>query len=197
MSLVQQNIDQRLEAGQQQAVLFQPSLGPASDERIGNRVFLRGVQVVGHINTRDNMDKNHLMRVALYRLLSTTDTPTTAQLDRIVNQGGTATHLGENLINLLRPWNSDLFKIYKSTTQKMGKANQSGNESNNDFQQAYYFKWWIPINETIYFDDTATIASNFAMFFGGAAVESDGTVASPQAAVLTYNIDFNFKYTDK
>lgn len=196
MSLVGKTIDQRLEAGNQEAVMFQPGIGAASDSRIGNRVFLKGVQVVGWLNVRDNMDKNHLCRIALYRLLSTTGTPTTAQLNRLVNQGPTSTHLGETLINLLRPWNSDLFKIYKSTTQKLGKAAASANESNNDYKQSVYVKWWIPIGETIYFDDTATTETNFGMYFGGAAVESDGTVAGTQSAVVNYELDFNFKYTD-
>jgi len=196
-ALVGHTIDQRLEAGNQQAVLFQPSIGAASNERIGNRVFLKGVQVTGWLNVRDNMDKNHLCRIALYRLLSTTTTPTTAQLNKIVNQGGSATHLGENLINLLKPWNTDYFKIYKSSTQKLGKSAASAAESNNDYKQSFYFKWWIPINETIFFDDTATTETNFGMYFGGAACESDGTVASPQSAIVNYEIDFNFRYTDK
>lgn len=197
VALTGNTIDQRLEAGNQQAVLFQPSIGAASNERIGNRVFMKGVSVCGWLNVRDNMDKNHLCRIALYRLLHTTLTPTTAQLNKIVNQGGSATHLGENLLNLLKPWNTDYFKIYKSHTCKLGKSAASANESNNDYQQSFYFKWWIPINETIQFDDTSVIDPNFGMYFGGAACESDGTVASPQSAIVNYEIDFNFHYTDK
>jgi len=196
-SLTGNTIDQRLEAGNQQAVMFQPSIGAASNQRIGNRVYLKGVSVCGWLNIRDNMDKLHLCRIALYRLLHTTATPTTAQLNKIVNQGAAATHLGENLINLLRPWNTDYFKIYKSHTCKLGKSAASAAESNNDYEQSFYFKWWIPINDTIYFDDAAVIETNFGMYFGGAACESDGTVAAPQSAIVNYEIDFNFHYTDK
>lgn len=194
---VNQNIDQRLDTGNQQRFLFQPTIGSAVDQRIGNRVRVSGVRCTGVFTIMQNMDYPHMVKMVLYKLKTGTAIPSQGQLDRMVNLGSSATHLGETLINILRPLNKDLFTFHKVKMVKMAKAQHGTGTSNNDYLFTYYVKWWIPINKTVIFDDNDTnVPTNWSMFFGAAAVRSDGEVADPQSAVVNYDMDYTFFYTD-
>lgn len=194
---VDQHLDQRLDTTNQQKLLFQPSIGAAEDQRIGNKVYLKGIRITSVFNVMSNMDYPHMVKLVFYRLRQATATPTQNQLDRMVNLGGSATHLGETLMNILRPLNTDLFTFSKVKMVKMAKSDHGTNTSNNDYLFTYYVKWWIPVKKTIIFDDdNQNTPTNWALHFGGAAVRSDGDVASPQSAVVNYDMDYTFYYSD-
>lgn len=194
---VDTNIDQRLDTTNQQRFLFQPVQGTKADERIGNKVFLKGIRVRAVFTIMQNMDYPHIVKLMLYKLRGNNNVPSQAQLDRMVDLGDTATHLGETLMNLIRPINKDLFVVYKTKMVKMAKAQHGTGTSNNDYKFTYIFDEWISIRKTIKFDDADTnVATNFGMYFGGAAVRADGDIASPQFAVINYDMDMTYYYTD-
>jgi hypothetical protein len=194
---VDQNIDQRLDTTNQQRFLFQPTQGAQQDQRVGNTVYVKGVRVSAVFTIMQNMDYPHMVKLVLYKLKQGTNIPSQAQLDRMVNLGSSATHLGETIINLIRPLNRDLFTFHKVKMVKMAKSQHGTGTSNNDYLFTYYVKWWIPIKKNVIFDDNDTnVPVNWSMFFGAAAVRSDGDIASPQSAVVNYDMDYTFYYND-
>lgn len=195
-SFVDLTLDQRLETANQQAFLFQPSQGPAQDERIGNKVFLKGIAVKGVYTVMSNMDYPHYCRIAAYKLKNSMLAPSSGQLDSMMTLGSTSTHLGETLINTLRPFNKDMFTIVKSKSMKMAKVDHNAGTSNNDYKFTIVVKWWIPINRTIIFDESNALPQNWGLYFGGVSVRADGQVASPQSAVVKYSQDMVYYYTD-
>ena len=178
-------------------------------DRIGNKI--RVVKAVF----------NYLIRPEVYNAsLNPTPTPQIVKLwlgynkttpltqatgnPSFIQTGNTSTSLTGYLIDIMKPVNKDLYKIYKTRTHKLGHSQEtgtgsvagSGYQANNDFKMLATGKINITkfLQKNIQFNDTTNTQSNgHGLFAYFTTVRADGLTNAAYPVSLDWWLDFFYE----
>lgn len=121
-----------------------------------------------------------------------------------IQTGNTSQALTGYLIDIIKPVNKDLYKIYKTRTHKLGHAIENGTgssavagyQSNNDFKMNASAKIDITrfLQKNIQFNDTTNTQTNgHGLFAYFTAVRADGLTNAAYPVTMDWWLDFYYE----
>jgi len=176
---------------------FNPSQGTGQANRIGNRVKLLRVEVRGHVNAVANTQGGSNVYLNLARIILGRPreglTVSAAQVNSIMQSGNSTSALGPDIVSWYRPYNFDTWNIYRSKNFKIAPASLSTTSFNNDYKNLGFFKFVMHPNMEVTFNDATNTPTNYNIFIGGAAIDSQGSAATYSSSVeFHYEAVFTF-----
>lgn len=178
---------------------FTPSQGTGQANRIGNRVKLLRVDVRGHVNLVANTQGGSNVFLNLARIILGRPkeglTISAGQVNTLMQSGNTATPLGPDVVSWYRPYNFDVWNIYRQKNFKLAPASLSATSFNNDFKNQGFFKFVLHPNMEVHFNDTTGQSTNFNIFIGGAAIDAQGS-GTTYASTVEFHYEAVFTYID-
>jgi len=182
-------------------LLPSPSLGTASNNRIGNEIKLRKSYIRGYVNCLPYSAISNptpfpiyvKMWLCAYKTIMTASISATNIATDFFNTGASNQGFVGNILDLTNPNNTDAWTIYATKTIKLSETvGTNGYADTGSFTRPFYFRIDKHVKSKLKFNDIGQTPTNKNLFLIYQAVTADGS-ATTQSAEVHVTTHFTFE----
>lgn len=173
--------------------------GTTQAARIGNKVKILRVDVRGQLHYELTSAAYNtqlaLAKVLIGRVKDSTGLPTVSQAGTLMQNGASATSLGPSAISFYRPWNRDVFSIYKWKNGKLGAGSNTVSSAqgfNNDFKNVMPFHFTLKPNRVVVFNDSTSTCNDYTLLLAACTIEANNSSASVDIFSMAYEVIYTY-----